>query len=145
MAESQFLYVAYIRAPAEKVWAALADPEQNKLFWGGFHQESVWRVGADYAIRGPDGRTRDSGEVLEFDPPRRLAVSWLHRVDEAMRAEGHSIATFDLEGAGEGVTKLTLTHTAPVAASKLIGAVASGWPMILSSLKSLLETGAALG
>src|SRR6516162_6711468 len=120
MAESRFVYVTYIRAPAQKIWEALTDPEQNKVFWGGYHQQSSWRVGDDYRIAGPDGRVWDEGKVLAFEPPRRLSVSWLHVSDEAMKAEGHSTATFDLEDTGKGVTKLTVTHAIPVERSKLI-------------------------
>jgi uncharacterized protein YndB with AHSA1/START domain len=145
MAESRFVYVTYIRAPAEKVWEALTDPELNRKFWGGYHQESSWAVGADYAILGPDGNAWDSGKVLEADPPRRLSVSWTHLKDEAMKAEGVSTASFDLETSPEGITKLTLTHAIAASPSKLIEAVSGGWPMILSSLKSLLETGKAIG
>jgi uncharacterized protein YndB with AHSA1/START domain len=145
MAESRFVYVTYIRAPAEKVWEHLTTPELNKLFWGGYHQHSGWQVGDDYQVLGPDGRAWDSGKVLAADKPRRLSVSWLHLNDAAMKAEGVSTATFDLQAGGEGVTKLTLTHTMGVADSKLIGAVSVGWPSILSSLKTLLETGKALG
>ena len=144
MAESRFLYVTYIRAPAEKVWEHLTSPELNKQFWSGFHQDSSWKVGDAYKITSPDGRVYDEGKVLACEPPKRLSVSWKHLVDEAMKAEGESTATFELEPAGEGVTKLTLTHSIPVSPSKLVAAVAGGWPSILSSLKSLLETGRAL-
>ena len=144
MAESRFLYVTYIRAPAQRVWEHLTSPEKNKLFWGGYHQESSWTVGAGYQVAGPDGRVWDEGKVLVCEPPRRLQVSWNHLANEEMRAEGESIATFELEPAGEGVTKLTLTHSIGCTPSKLIDAVAGGWPSILSSLKSLLETGEAL-
>ena len=144
MAESRFLYVTYIRAPAQRVWDALTDPEQNKLFWSGFHQASSWKVGSPYRITSPEGRVYDEGQVLACDPPKRLSVSWNHLVDEEMKAEGTSTATFELEAAGEGVTKLTLIHSIGVSPSKLVEAVAGGWPSILSSLKSLLETGTAL-
>jgi uncharacterized protein YndB with AHSA1/START domain len=141
---SRFVYVTYIRAPAQKIWDSLTDPERNKLFWGGYHQESGWKVGDDYAIQGPDGKAWDTGKVLAADPPHRLSVSWLHLNDAQMKAEGHSTATFDIQPGVEGVTKLTLTHTSDVPDSKLIGAVSTGWPMIFASLKSLLETGKAL-
>ena len=145
MAESRFLYVIYIRAPAQKVWDALTDPATNKRFWSGYHQESSWQVGADFAIVGPEGDAWDQGKVLAFDPPRHFSVSWLHLNDAAMKAEGESTCSFDLEALGEALTKLTVTHEIAVADSKLIGAVSVGWPSILSSLKSLLETGKALG
>jgi len=142
---SRFLYVTFIRAPAERIWAALTDPEQNKLFWGGYHQQSGWKVGDDYKIAGPDGKIWDEGKVLACDPPRRLKVSWLHLADAAMKAEGESVATFELEETPGGVTKLTVTHESEAPNSKLIEAVSGGWPMILASLKSLMETGKALG
>ena len=144
MPESRFVYVTYIRAPAQKVWEHLTSPELNKLFWGGSHQESSWKPGDDYRIEGPDGGVWDEGKVLAADPPRRLQVSWLHLKDEAMKAEGPSTATFELEEAPGGATKLTLVHEIGIENSKLIAAVSGGWPSILSSLKSLLETGKAL-
>jgi uncharacterized protein YndB with AHSA1/START domain len=145
MAESRFLYLTYIRAPAQKVWDALTDPAQNKLFWSGYHQESSWQVGADFAIVGAEGKAWDTGKVLAFDPPRHFSVTWNHQHDAAMKAEGESTCSFDLEALSDELTKVTITHTMPVSESKLIGAVSTGWPMIMSSLKSLLETGRALG
>jgi hypothetical protein len=62
-----------------------------------------------------------------------------------MKAEGESACSFDVEALSDQLTKLTVSHVMPVAESKLIVAVGSGWPMIMSSLKSLLETGTALG
>ena len=145
MAESRFLYITYIRAPAQTVWDALTDPATNKVFWSGYHQESSWKVGADFAIVGPEGNAWDSGKVLAFEPPRHFSVTWLHLHDEAMKAEGESTCSFDLEALTPEMTKLTVTHAMPLAESKLIGAVSTGWPMIMSSLKSLLETGRPLG
>ena len=131
-------------APREEVWEALTDPAQNRKFWGGYHQQSTWAVGADFSIVGPEGNAWDAGKVVAFDTPTRLEVTWRHLHDPAMQAEGVSTCRFDLEQMGE-TTKLTVTHSIPVADSKLIGAVSTGWPMICSSLKSLLETGKALG
>ena len=145
MAESRFLYLTYIRAPAQTVFEALIDPAQNRQFWSGYHQESSWKVGADFAIVSGDGKAWDTGRVLAFDPPKRFSVTWNHQHDAAMKAEGESTCTFDLEALSDELTKVTVTHSMPVAESKLIGAVSTGWPMIMSSLKSLLETGRALG
>jgi len=144
MAESRFLYVTFIRATPDRIFAALTDPEQNKKFWHGYRQTSSWKVGDDYAIVSGDGEAWDTGKVLACDPPKRLSVSWIHQKDEAMKAEGESVATFELEPVNASVTKVTLTHVIGIAPpSKFIEAVSSGWP-ILASLKSLLETGEAL-
>ena len=145
MAESRFRYLTYIRAPAQTVWDALTDPAQNQLFWSGYHQQSSWQVGGDFAIVGPEGQAWDTGKVLAFDAPKLFSVTWNHQHDAAMKAEGESTCSFALEALSDELTKLTVTHTIPVADSKLIGAVSTGWPMIMSSLKSLLETGRALG
>lgn len=142
MAESRFVYVTYIRAPVQAVWDHLTDPEKNKLFWSGYSQRSDWRVGGDYAIVDAAGKAWDTGKVLAFDPPKLLQVTWLHLHHDEMTAEGESTATLALEAQGENATKLTVTHTIGVQPSKLIEAVSTGWPMILSSLKTLLETGA---
>jgi uncharacterized protein YndB with AHSA1/START domain len=143
--DSRFLYVTYIRATPERIFQALTNPEENKAFWAGYSQKSTWKVGDDYAIVSGDGEAWDTGKVLACDPPRRLCVSWIHQKDAAMKSEGESIATFELEPLNGKVTKLTLTHTIAVAPpSKFIEAVSGGWPSILASLKSLLETGRAL-
>jgi uncharacterized protein YndB with AHSA1/START domain len=144
MAESRFLYVTYIRATPERIFETFLDPEQTPRFWKGFHQRSSWKAGDDYAIVDSAGKTWDRGKVLACEPPKRLQVSWNHLVHVDMAAEGESIATFELEPVNEAVTKVTLTHTIQVAPSKLIEGVSGGWPSILASLKSLLETGEAL-
>jgi uncharacterized protein YndB with AHSA1/START domain len=144
MAESRFLYVTYIRATPQRIFEALTDPAQNKLFWGGYSQRTSWAKGADYAIVSADGETWDTGKVLAFDAPRRVSVSWTHQKDAAMKAEGESVATFDIEPLNDHVTRLTVTHTIGVAPSTFIEAVSTGWPSIFASLKSLLETGKAL-
>ena len=91
----------------------------------------------------PDGRVGDSGKVLAFDPPRRMVLSWRNEFMPDLRAEGYSICTYELEPAGTAV-KLTLTHEIDVPDSKVIGGVSQGWPHLLASLKSLLETGESL-
>jgi uncharacterized protein YndB with AHSA1/START domain len=91
----------------------------------------------------PDGRVADTGEVLEIDPPRRLVLSWRNELFPEVREEGHSRMTYTLEPQGDMV-KLTLVHEMDRPDSKLIEKVSGGWPAILSSLKSLLETGESL-
>jgi uncharacterized protein YndB with AHSA1/START domain len=143
MADSRFLYVTYIRTTPENLWQALTDPAFTRRFWFECWQESEWKTGASWRLMIPDGRVGDSGEILEIEPPRRLAVSWRNEFMPEMREEGYSRLTYDLERKGASV-KLTVIHEMDRAGSKLIEAVSSGWPPILASLKSLLETGEPL-
>lgn len=140
---SAFVYVTYIRTTPEKLWEALIEPEFTKQYWYGVTQVSEWKVGASWSLKFEDGRTADAGEVLEYDPPRRLAVKWRNEFRPELKEEGYSRCVMEVEPLGDAV-KLTVTHTIEREASKFIEAVSGGWPMILSSLKSLLETGEAL-
>ena len=143
MADSRFVYVTYIRTTPEKLWQALIDPEFTRRFWCETWQDCEWKPGATWRLMTPDGRVADSGEILEIDPQKKLVLSWRNELFPDMRAEGHSRLTYELEAKGEAV-KLTLIHEIDKADSKLIDATSSGWPAILSSLKSLLETGEPL-
>jgi len=143
MSHSRFVYVIYIRAPQEKVWRALLEPEFTRAYWNETHQESDWKVGSSWKLMIPDGRVGDAGKVLEFDPPRRLVLEWENQFLPEIQAEGPSRCTIELEPF-EGVVKLSLTHEIDRDDSKLIAGVSLGWPMILSSLKTLLETGDSL-
>jgi len=140
---SRFVYVTYIRTTPEKLWQALTDPEFTRRFWLGCWQESEWKAGTPWRIMLPDGRVGDSGEILEIDPPHRLVVSWRNEFKPELREEGYSRGTYELEKKG-GSVKLTIIHEMDRPGSKFIEAVSGGWPMILSSLKSLLETGKPL-
>src|SRR3954467_13284307 len=143
MEKSTFVYVTYIRTTSEKVWQALIQPEVTRQFFFGMVIESEWKVGAAWKTVGSDGEVKDSGEIVEIDPPKRLVLIWRNDFKPEMKAEGDSRMTYELAQEGEMV-KLTVLHEMDKAESKLIKAVSNGWPMILSSLKSLLETGASL-
>jgi len=99
-------------------------------------------VGSPFALV-TDGTTSDTGEILEADPPRRLSYSFKHELYAEMRNEPATKVVFTLEPHGN-IVKLTVTHEGFMEGSKLLGAVSQGWPAILSSLKSLLETGHAV-
>jgi uncharacterized protein YndB with AHSA1/START domain len=143
MAESQFVYVTYIRTTPEKLWRALQEPEFTRKFWVDTVQECAWKAGASWKLLAPDGRVADTGEVVEIDPPRKLVLTWQNHLFPEMTEEGFSRMTYELEATG-AVVKLTLTHTMDKPDSKFVKGVSNGWPMILASLKSLLETGQAL-
>jgi uncharacterized protein YndB with AHSA1/START domain len=143
MSNSQFVYVTYIRTTAEKLWEALTSAEFNKKFWFGMHQESEWKPGAPWKLVFPDGRVADAGEVLEADKPKRLVVKWRNQFKPELTEEGYSRCTMKLEPEG-AIVKLTIAHEIDKSGSKLIDAVGGGWPKVLASLKSLLETDEAL-
>ena len=143
METDQFVYVTYIRTTPEKLWKALTEPEFTRQFWCNTTQESEWKPGATWKILMPDGAVADSGEVVEIDPHRRLVLKWRNEFRPELKAEGYSRLTYQLEPEGKSV-KLTVIHEMEKEGSKFIEAVSSGWPHILASLKSLLETGESL-
>jgi uncharacterized protein YndB with AHSA1/START domain len=143
MSESRFVYVTYIRTTPEKLWQALIDPQFTRQYWAETWQESDWKKGSSWRLMIPDGRVGDQGEIIEIDKPRKLVVTWQNEFMPDLKAEGPSRLTIELEQQGDMV-KLQLVHEMDKPHSKMIQAVSSGWPMILASLKSLLETGESL-
>jgi uncharacterized protein YndB with AHSA1/START domain len=143
MAESRFVYVTYIRTTPARLWQALIDPEFTRSYWCETWQECEWKAGASWRLMTPDGRVADSGEIVEIEPHRRLVLTWRNGLFPETHAEGYSRLTYELEQQGPEV-KLTLIHEIDKADSKLIEMVSNGWPHILASLKSLLETGESL-
>jgi uncharacterized protein YndB with AHSA1/START domain len=137
---SHFVYVTIIRTTPAKLWEALTEPQFMRQYWFGVTAESAWKKGAPWKLVYPDGQITDTGEILEIDPPRRLVIHWQHTLKPELKAEGPARCTIELEPMGKAV-KLTITHESEQPDSKLIAAVSGGWPLILSNLKSLLETG----
>jgi uncharacterized protein YndB with AHSA1/START domain len=105
--------------------------------------ETDWKAGSPWKLVFPDGRVADTGEVAEIEKPRRLVLRWRNELRPELHEEGYARCVMEIEPAGE-VVKLTITHEIDRPGSKLIEAVSGGWPRILSSLKTLLETGMAL-
>jgi uncharacterized protein YndB with AHSA1/START domain len=144
MSKPSFVYVTYIRTTAEKLWQALTDPDFNRQYWFGAHQVSDWKKGSSWKIAFADGSTADTGEILEIEPYRRIVIKWRNEFMPELKAEGYTRCTIEIEPQGE-VMKLAIRHeTEKEGANKFIDAVSNGWPQILASLKSLLETGKAL-
>ena len=138
--DSSFVYVTFIRTTPEKLWSALTDPDQMKEYWLGMHIQTEWRAGAAWQMLFPDGRIADTGEILELERPKRIRLKWRNEFRPELKAEGYTVCTIEIEPYGDAV-RLSITHTMERAESKFIHAVTGGWPMILSNLKSLLETG----
>lgn len=143
MSKPSFVYVTYIATTPERLWTALTQPEFTERYMFGRRVESTWTVGAPVRYWGREGTVSDSGQVLESDAPRRLVITWRVEFDDALRNEGYSTVTFELEPLG-GEVKLTVTHDELREGSGVQKGISMGWPKALSSLKSLLETGRPL-
>jgi uncharacterized protein YndB with AHSA1/START domain/DNA-binding transcriptional ArsR family regulator len=158
MSKPEFVYTTYIRTTPEQLWRGLTDPAFTRRYWGlGF--ETDWAVGSELTVvLDKDGvRIADPAQVvLASEPGRRLSYTWhtftpewaaAYDIAEGERArwaaEPRSKVTFEIEPLGEYV-RLTVTHDGVDAGSAVLQGVSAGWPMLISSLKTLLETGAAL-
>jgi uncharacterized protein YndB with AHSA1/START domain len=164
-AQTAFVYTTYIQASPERLWEGLTDPALMKRYWR--HQQagpktfrSDWKKGSTYEMTHDDVGlvVRGSNQViLESDPPRRLADTchdmtpeWAAAVgmDEGTaavwRGEPRSKVAFEIDDVGHGTSKLTVTHDGFEPGSAVLPAISEGWPAVLASLKTLLETGTSL-
>src|SRR5665213_809066 len=138
------VYSIYIAATPERLWEALTSAEFSRKYFFGNTVEVELKVGGAYVVRQPDGALHISGEVVECDAPRKLAFTFNVNWPALIEKLGPTLVTYEIEPAGDAV-RLTMTesHDRPLSDDILSGG-RSGWPAILSSLKSLLETGQAL-
>jgi uncharacterized protein YndB with AHSA1/START domain len=141
MSKPAFVYTTYIETSAEKLWQALTDGDFTERYWFGHRVTSDWTVGSAYRFANK-GKPMVEGKVLVSDPPRRLAYSW-DVVKEGAARERTSRVTFDLVPRGK-VIRLVVTHDEIDESGTTLRDVSAGWPMVLASLKSILETGHAL-
>lgn len=139
------VYTIYIASTPEKVWQALTSAEFSRKYFFGNAVEVDLKVGGAYIVRTPDGALHISGEVIECDPLRRLTVTFNVNWPALIEKLGPTLVTYEIERSGDAV-KLTLlqSHDRPISDDILSGG-RQGWPAILSSLKSVLETGNPLG
>ena len=138
------VYTIYIASTPEKVWEALTTADFSRKYFSGFAIEAELRAGGAFIARAPDGSAHISGEVIACDPPKKLTVTWNVNWPGLVEKLGPTLVTYEIEQAGDAV-KLTMlqSHDRDISDDILSGGRA-GWPAILSSLKSLLETGEAL-
>jgi uncharacterized protein YndB with AHSA1/START domain len=137
------VYTIYIASTPEKVWQALTSAEFSRKYFFGNAVEVDLRVGGAYIVRTPDGALHISGEVIECDPPRKLTMTFNVNWPALIEKLGPTLVSYEIEPAGDAV-RLTMTesHDRPLSDDILSGG-RQGWPAILSSLKSVLETGRA--
>jgi uncharacterized protein YndB with AHSA1/START domain len=136
------VFEIYIKTTPERLWQAITDTEMRSKYTFGARVTSDWKAGGRYEQSTPGSRTLlGEGENLEVDPPRRLVQSMRALWDEDVKREGTSRVTWEIEPVGDSC-HLTVTHDElrEGANEQLYG----GWPMILSGLKTLLETGELL-
>ena len=138
---SMTVFEIYIKTTPERLWEAITDGEMRKKYSFGIGTESEWTQGSEYRSGVPGVIDIASGENLEVDPPRRLVQSFRALWSEDVEREGTSRVTWEIEPVGDSC-RLAVTHDQleEGANDELYG----GWPMILSGLKTLLETGERL-
>ena len=132
---------SYIASTPDEVWNALTDPNVTERYWSGTRIESDWKVGSKIIYR-RNGEMVDEHVLLACEPPRRLSHTF-HPVFGEFRNEPPSKVTFEIVPGGK-VVRLTMIHDGFQENSAVYRACSGAWPMILSSLKTLLETGEPL-
>ncbi|MDX6513646.1 MAG: hypothetical protein QOE36_3150 [Gaiellaceae bacterium] len=140
------IYQVFIKATAEEIFEAITKPEFTRQYFYGSRADFDLRPGGAY--RGLSGESEDvlvEGEVIEVDPPRKLVHTWRALYDPETATEDPSRVSWEIEPQEGGFSKLTVVHDqlegAPKTAENVSGA---GWMMVLSGLKTLLETGKPL-
>jgi uncharacterized protein YndB with AHSA1/START domain len=141
MSKPEFVYTTYIETTPEKLWHALTDGDFTERYWFGYRATSDWKTGSPYHFA-KDGQRSVEGKVLVSDPPKKLALSW-DAVKQGANRERISRVTFDLERRGK-VVRLTVTHDELDERGETLRSISGGWPMVVASLKSFLETGQPL-
>jgi DNA-binding transcriptional ArsR family regulator/uncharacterized protein YndB with AHSA1/START domain len=137
------VYVVYIRATPERIWDAITQSEFTLEYYYGSTVESDWTPGAEYTYS-IGGEPAINGSVLEADRPSRLSMTFDARWDDEVIGDPPSRVTWEIEPAGEELSKLTVVHDGFESENHTYGQVGGGMPYILSGLKTLLETGEPL-
>lgn len=140
---TSFVYVTFIVSTPEKVFEAITRPDVTRRYWG--HENvSDWTPGSKWRhVRDNEEKTVNIvGKVVESSPPARLVITWANASEEA-DPEAYSRVTFEIEPYDDMV-RLTVSHDDLIVGSGMAAGVSKGWPIVLSSLKSLLETGQGL-
>ncbi|MDB6027386.1 MAG: polyketide cyclase [Verrucomicrobiales bacterium] len=133
------VYTMFIRSTPKKTWDAITKPEFTRQYWAGIANVSDWKAGSKWEHVAKNDEVWITGKVVESIPARKLVVSWADPDD----LKDKSRVTFELEQI-EDMVCLTVTHDKFTTGSKMAGKVSGGWPRVLSSMKSFLETGKGL-
>jgi uncharacterized protein YndB with AHSA1/START domain len=138
------IYAIYIASTPAKVWQALTRAGFSRQYFFGNSVDIDLKIGGAFIVRTPDGALHISGEVIECEPEKKLTVTFNVNWPALIEKLGQTLVTYEIEPTGDAV-RLTLTeaHEQELSDDILAGG-RQGWPAILSSLKSLLETGKPL-
>lgn len=142
MSKPKFVYVTYIAAPPEKVWQALTKADISEQYWFGYRVQADGKAGDRMTAFNPAGVKAHDDPIIESDPPRRLVYGWKPLYKD-LPDERPSRVTFELEPFKDQ-TRLTIVHDEFDDDSTMFRMISKGWPAVLSSLKSFLETGKGL-
>jgi uncharacterized protein YndB with AHSA1/START domain len=135
------VFEIYIKTTPERLWEAITDPQMRAKYSFGVRVDSDWSPGSEYTSAHPAGVDIAAGENVEVDPPRRLVQTMTALWSDEVKSEGASRVTWEIEPV-EDSCRLTVTHDQLREGAN--GELYGGWPMILSGLKTLLETGEEL-
>jgi uncharacterized protein YndB with AHSA1/START domain len=139
-----YAYNIYIGASVAEVWKGIVDGEMTKHYVYGTRLESKLKKGTPYAYVGDGGFKVVDGEILDIETEKRLVMSWNAHWDESGAEDRPSRVTFELSVAGPSTTKLHVLHDDFDGQTSTYSGSVEGWPLMMSSLKSLLETGKPL-
>ena len=139
MNKPELVYKMYIRSTPQKTWDAITKPEFTRQYWGGMANVSDWKEGSEWQHVTETNEAWVTGVVSESIAPSRLVLTWADPDD----LQDVSRVTYEIEPL-EDMICLTVTNDNFKADSEMAGKVSSGWPSVLSSLKSFLETGKGL-
>jgi len=142
MDRPRHVFQVYIRTPPEQLWQAITDPAFTERFFHRSRVASTWQPG-DRLAYSIDGEVAVDGQVVEAEPPKRLVQTWAFVRNPMYRDDAPSRVTWKIEPIGE-TCRLTLVHDDFASETVTFKSVGRGWPAVLSSLKSLLETGEGL-
>ena len=142
MSKPKFVYVTYIAASPEKVWEALTKADISEKYWFGYRVTADGKAGERMTAFNPAGQKAHDDPIVESDPPHRLVYGWKPLYKD-LPDEKPSRVTFELEPF-KGQTRLTVVHDEFEDDSEMFRMISKGWPAVLSSMKSFLETGKGL-
>ncbi|MFW0777035.1 MAG: SRPBCC family protein [Rickettsiales bacterium] len=139
MSKTELIYTTYIKTTPKKLWEAITNPEFARQYWGGMVNVSDWKQGSKWEHQDTNNHNEVKlvGEVKEIKPHTRLVLSW----SAPDNIENASQVSYDIIALENGVVRLDVIHSDLEIGSHMHGGVSKGWPLVLSNMKTYLESG----